>query len=1312
MDNGEGIGNKIKKATKVVLRGVRRFGLVLLVPIIIVVVLLASFTYFITIDDGTYKEDDWSSTPYANSQYVKSADISEDGKITTTLTAQEIWDEMEKNGGRANLYLDTPSELKKLMNAEMITQFVDTRANPDEDIDWEKINKVLNEKEYEELSDTEKEEYDEAQKEVQGIIKLKRADKDGNIKTLTYMDPDEFQYYIELYNITGSESAKEEVLSHFTLNYDDSDDGASLVTILGNGEFTTYDELGSDTTKLKQIARLCFQEQGSAEGAAAEASLMANLYELVGNKKYSSLYDYVRNSGWFAKAAYHMDNGTGDTQPGVLDAVSNVLVHGRRTLPKYVNEHDCTDDIDSCTNNGNSIDKKNPSKYKQHVTKIKNKYGSNYTYFCHPTSTSDPFGYTSVKNRKKYGDAYYKFEDGNYDDWELINGEDGGTKTSNTNSSTDDSSTASTDTTESTDSTSAESTSEDSSSITSLDGFIFIGDSYTEGIEATNELTGVSFYAKTGKAPQYWLNHFSTLPDNSDEVKGVSVLLGVNDPDQIKKMKDLIDKLVTKYDGKPIYIQKVFPVTSKYSGSGGSTELNSKIKKYNNAIKAYCETKDNVNFIDTTLTYVDNNGNAREDKYRDDGLHLKNYSQLVENIKAKIISGGSSSESSSSSNGSIGGTTVTSKYYAQVATWEEITYKKDSDDPDVASIPEETTYSMTTTNINYQAVTNQFTMPFDYLWALLVITEDKDFVMELAELVYNSEIEITVHDNLTEVTTITTESYTKKENYTTDGSASVYKNGSSLGTESGHWFDPDSNTYTVTETEIVKTNTLDIALTKANVWIVDYKKEYQYKKPVTDSSNETITLEDIVEPDETSTDDIKGHTSDLESQAARDYPDYTSLRNQNFSVLIQKSTVDRSQTIDTTTITTEYEESPATMDEKTEIGENDVNFVTTLLKHRRAMSVIGEIPSWLFEILETNDSTANMLDLTKYLLYKTTGSDYGITEFDFAVFEPSNFTDVSGIGIYGGTIQEKVWFALKSAGVSDVAAAGAMGNIHYESGSMDPTAVEGGYNENNGGIGICQWTNNNRGSTGRNTNLKKYADSKGVSWKDEDTQVEFLITELMGEGPAKGFATYEFMSMTYSGVRYDKTSWEKVGEDETKIEYATKAFAATFERPGAKYFEESMPTRVQWAKEYYKQFKGQTAPSGGGTSSNAFVNEALKYVGNRYVYGGSSLTNGCDCSHFVWLVAKKCGAIPSNAAYHNTSDMYNGKLKDWGCSYIGTDASKAQEGDIIVYRPGHIHHTAIYIGNGNIVEAQCTRAGITKNRTLTHESIAGIYRLP
>lgn len=75
------------------------------------------------------------------------------------------------------------------MNAEVVTQYPDLRKDPDKKIDWDKV-----------LKDSDS---------LQGIIKFKRAGTDNTKTTMTYVDQETFQGYIDEYNKTGSETAKQ-----------------------------------------------------------------------------------------------------------------------------------------------------------------------------------------------------------------------------------------------------------------------------------------------------------------------------------------------------------------------------------------------------------------------------------------------------------------------------------------------------------------------------------------------------------------------------------------------------------------------------------------------------------------------------------------------------------------------------------------------------------------------------------------------------------------------------------------------------------------------------------------------------------------------------------------------------------------------------------------------------------------------------------------------------------------------------------------------------------------------------------------------
>lgn len=173
-----------------------------------------------------------------------------------------------------------------------------------------------------------------------------------------------------------------------------------------NGQ--TYNLSSSQISYLAGVA-LC--EQGSLDGVIAEASLMANLFELQGSKYgtgASGLYNYVSNSSWFA-CRTRPESASSQMKDGVKKA----LVLGQRSLPLYVDEHDCwfcnTKNYCSSGNMGDicSVGGKtgknfitNRSNYVRDKTVIKNVYGSTYTFYSFPSKNSDPFGYTQESYNK------------------------------------------------------------------------------------------------------------------------------------------------------------------------------------------------------------------------------------------------------------------------------------------------------------------------------------------------------------------------------------------------------------------------------------------------------------------------------------------------------------------------------------------------------------------------------------------------------------------------------------------------------------------------------------------------------------------------------------------------------------------------------------------------------------------------------------------------------------------------------------------------------------------------------------------------
>ena len=180
--------------------------------------------------------------------------------------------------------------------------------------------------------------------------------------------------------------------------------------------------------------------------------------------------------------------------------------------------------------------------------------------------------------------------------------------------------------------------------VTNLNNFLFIGDSFTSRIKNTIQSKAKDSYvrAKGGAFPSYWLDNFSQMPD-SNNVKGVVLLIGINGISRESNLTDtktLIDKLSKKYSDKTIYVQRVFPVGKGYAGYNNTQVANynkNRINPFNASIKAYCNTKSNVKFIDTTSGFVDANGFLIN--CETDGLHiLDSYStKFYNNIQTAVI---------------------------------------------------------------------------------------------------------------------------------------------------------------------------------------------------------------------------------------------------------------------------------------------------------------------------------------------------------------------------------------------------------------------------------------------------------------------------------------------------------------------------------------------------------------------------------------------------------------------------------------------------------------------------------------------------
>lgn len=127
-------------------------------------------------------------------------------------------------------------------------------------------------------------------------------------------------------------------------------------------------------------------------------------------------------------------------------------------------------------------------------------------------------------------------------------------------------------------------------------------------------------------------------------------------------------------------------------------------------------------------------------------------------------------------------------------------------------------------------------------------------------------------------------------------------------------------------------------------------------------------------------------------------------------------------------------------------------------------------------------------------------------------------------------------------------------------------------------------------------------------------------------------------------------------------------------------------------EEYESSSSSSSSSSGSGSS---VVDYATQFVGNPYVWGGTSLTNGADCSGFVQSVYNNFGVSLPRTSYEQQN--------------AGTEVSyeDAQAGDLICYG-GHV---AIYMGDGKIVHASNARDGIKISDNAAYRTILSVRRL-
>ena len=189
-----------------------------------------------------------------------------------------------------------------------------------------------------------------------------------------------------------------------------------------------------------------------------------------------------------------------------------------------------------------------------------------------------------------------------------------------------------------------------------------------------------------------------------------------------------------------------------------------------------------------------------------------------------------------------------------------------------------------------------------------------------------------------------------------------------------------------------------------------------------------------------------------------------------------------------------------------------------------------------------------------------------------------------------------------------------------------------------------------------------------------------------------GYVSTEYVNLWTDFVKAESKEEEEARLAKEEAERQAAAAAAEAAKKKASRSSKSSSGSSTSTSSSAGSSSSYSAPSG--SDGQAVANYACQFIGNPYVYGGSSLTNGTDCSGFVMSVYAAFGiGLP-----HSSSGQR-------GCGYE-VSLSEAQPGDIVCYS-GHV---GIYVGNNTIVHASTPSSGI-KYSTATYRSVLSVRRI-
>ena len=571
----------------------------------------------------------------------------------------------------------------------------------------------------------------------------------------------------------------------------------------------------------------------------------------------------------------------------------------------------------------------------------------------------------------------------------------------------------------------------------------------------------------------------------------------------------------------------------------------------------------------------------------------------------------------------------------------------------------------TNNSMSLKTALEKYTMPYEYLLYFYIDTDYEDFVEDLADEVMNSEIVVAVQDNVTTTsTTITTEQRTVADNkdfsdYSTDWSA-VTSSGST--------------------TETVSTR---VNLTYVSTWCVKAYQENSYSEAVLELGNEE---EKIVEVPGKVTETGPSSSYSGEEEFDSGTAPSREVDDNGFPIRYSYTVYRREKTV-THTISNTYEAG----EYKTEGREN----VFVKLYNDHDMIAKVRTSDYLFSIIENNERTANLLNLTKYLIFKATNVPYGVLKFDYeGIYNLEQFVD-TGTSMGGlSTFKEYLHSWEGHTGISEDGTKYIVG----DDGAGHPTVGYGIDIYNSGFLDRFL-------AAGYDVSIGSYIDVEFVdALEDEEIQNALKTVEEKTAGlNLTQYQKYALVSRIYncgsSGAfreRNGKTfveAYNSYWNQEIDDEYGVTANESMYNHPlyqsymylpntsGGNYMAGLENRRksewILFKTGYYDRIDKWCSNTTGGSVVEAAVqcHAYLRNNGFTYAQTGNNIpitgTGGhIDCSSYVSWVLYEAG-FTEFEGYQKTSSVFTSN--PWGWEEVSV--SEAQPGDILTYS-GHVEIVA------------------------------------